>query len=179
MNLRRSFSSWVVTPTGQRLVWQHARHDAADGDHGDRAEAELVRAEQRAHDAVVARLEAAVDAQHDAVAQVVEEECLVRLGESQLPRAARVLDRGEGRGAGAAVVAGDLDHVGVGLGDARGHRADADLRDELDGDLGLGVDLVGVVDELREVLDRVDVVVRRRRDEHHAGLARGSMQCTR
>ena len=83
-----------------------------------------------------------------------------------------MLDRGEGRGAGAAVVAGDLDHVGVGLGDARGHRADADLRDELDGDLGLRVDLVEVVDELSEVLDRVDVVVGRRRDEHDALLAR-------
>jgi molybdopterin-guanine dinucleotide biosynthesis protein A len=30
--------------------------------------------------------------------------------------------------------------------------------------------LVQVIDELREVLDRVDVVVRRRRDERHAGL---------
>ena len=149
-----------------------ARGDAADGDHRDRAEAELVGAEQRAEHHVVARLQPAVDAQHDAVAQLVEHERLVRLGEAELPRPARVLDRGERRRAGAAVVAADLDDVGVGLGDARRDGADADLPDELDRDLGGRVDLVEVVDELREVLDRVDVVVRRRRDEHDALLAR-------
>ena len=39
--------------------------------------------------------------------------------------------RGERRRAGAAVVAGDQDHVTVRLGDASGDRADADLGDEL------------------------------------------------
>eukprot|EP00955_Chlamydomonas_euryale_P046641 353460-Chlamydomonas_euryale.AAC.20 len=48
--------------------------------------------------------------------------------------------------------------------------ADAGLCDELDRDLGGLVYLVQVVDELREVLDRVDIVVRRRRDERHARL---------
>eukprot|EP00962_Isochrysis_galbana_P043933 scaffold16890_cov110-Isochrysis_galbana.AAC.5 len=151
-----------------------ARHHAADGDHGDCAEAKLVRAQHRAHHDVVARLEPAVDAQHDAVAQLVDDERLVRLGEAELPRAAGVLDGGKGRGAGAAVVARDLDDVGVRLGDARRHRADANLADQLDRNLGGRVDLVQVVDELRQVLDRVDVVVGRRRDEHHPALARAN-----
>mmetsp|Transcript_33649 Transcript_33649/g.78720 ORF Transcript_33649/g.78720 Transcript_33649/m.78720 type:complete len:1205 (+) Transcript_33649:178-3792(+) len=149
-----------------------ARDDAADGDHRDGAEAELVGAEQRAHDDVVAGLEPAVDAQHDAVAQPVEHELLVRLRQPQLPRPARVLDRRERRGARPAVVPRDLDDVRVRLGDARRDRADAHLRDELHGHLRLRVDLVQVIDQLREVLDRVDVVVGRRRDEHHAHLAR-------
>ena len=55
-----------------------------------------------------------------------------------------------------------LDDVGVGLGDAGRDGPDADLGDELDGDAGVGVDGVEVVDELREVLDGVDVVVGRR-----------------
>ena len=33
----------------------------------------------------------------------------------------------------------------------------------------LGVDLLQVVDELRQILDRVDVVMRRRADQRHAG----------
>ena len=78
-------------------------------------------------------------------------------------------DRAQRRGAGAAVVAGDEHVVGVGLRDARGDRADADLGDELHRDLRLRVRAAQVVDELLEVLDRVDVVVRRRRDEAHAG----------
>ena len=73
-----------------------------------------------------------------------------------------------GRGAGAAVVAGDEHHVGLGLGDAGRDRADADLGDQLDVDPGRRVDVLEVVDELRQVLNGVDVVVRRRRDQAHA-----------
>mmetsp|Transcript_13636 Transcript_13636/g.39086 ORF Transcript_13636/g.39086 Transcript_13636/m.39086 type:complete len:503 (+) Transcript_13636:715-2223(+) len=149
-----------------------ARDDAADRDHRDGAEAKLVGAEQRAHHHIVPRLEASVHAEHHAVAQVVEQQRLVRLGEPELPRPSRVLDRRERRGAGAAVCPRDLDHIRVGLCDAAGDGADADLPHELDGHLCLRVDLVQVVDELGQVLDRVDVVVRRRRDEHHPLLAR-------
>ena len=48
--------------------------------------------------------------------------------------------------------------------------ADARLGDELHRDGRVRVDLAEVEDQLREVLDRVDVVVRRRRDQRHAGL---------
>ena len=92
----------------------------------------------------------------------------LRLGEAELPGQARVLDRAERRGARAAVVAADQDHVGVGLGHARGDRADAHLGDELHGDPRARVGVLEVVDQLREVLDGVDVVVRWRRDEAHA-----------
>ena len=44
------------------------------------------------------------------------------------------------------------------------------LGHQLDRHLGGGADLVQVEDELRQVLDRVDVVVRRRRDQRHARL---------
>ncbi len=42
---------------------------------------------------------------------------------------------------------------------------------ELDADLGAGIDLLEVVNELGEVLDAVNVVVRRRGDEGDAGSA--------
>ena len=77
-------------------------------------------------------------------------------------------DRRERRGAGAAVVAGDQHVVGVRLRDAGGDRADADLGDELDRDARLRVRAAQVVDQLLQVLDRVDVVVRRRRDQADA-----------
>ena len=86
----------------------------------------------------------------------------MRLGESELPGRAGVLERRQRRRTGAAVVARDEDHVGVGLGDAGGDRADALLAHELHVDARLVVGVLEVVDELGEVLDRVDVVVRRR-----------------
>src|SRR5262249_10879605 len=50
-----------------------------------------------------------------------------------------------------------------------GDRADADLGDELHADARVTVAVLEIVDELGEVLDRVDVVVRRRGDEADAG----------
>src|SRR5665213_3597898 len=90
---------------------------------------------------------------------------LVRLGQSDLPRATGVLQRGEGSGAGAALVAGNGDVVGARLGDAGGNRADADLGDELYRYHAGRVDVLQVEDQLRQVLNRIDVVVGRRRDK--------------
>ena len=81
---------------------------------------------------------------------------------------AGVLDGAERRSAGAAVVARDQHHVGVRLRHPGGHRAHAHLGHQLDVHARLGVGVLEVVDQLREVLDRVDVVVRRRRDQPHA-----------
>ncbi len=136
---------------------------------GARREAVLLGTEQRRDDDVPAGLELAVGLHHDPVAQPVEQQRLLGLGEAELPGAARVLQRRERRGAGAAVVAGDEDDVRVRLGDAGGDRADPDLGDQLDVHAGRGVGVLEVVDQLREVLDRVDVVVRRRADQAHAG----------
>ena len=58
--------------------------------------------------------------------------------------------------------------VGVRLRHAGGDGADADLGDELDRDARFRVGAAQVVDQLLEVLDRVDVVVGRRRDQPDA-----------
>ena len=63
---------------------------------------------------------------------------------------------------------GNQDRVGLRLRHARRDRADAAARHELHADRRIGIDLLEVVDELREILDRVDVVMRRRADEHDA-----------
>ena len=146
-----------------------AHHDAAADDERGRGEAELLGAEQRGDDDVATGLELAVALDDDPVAQPVEHQGLLGLGEADLPGSAGVLERGERRGAGAAVVAGDEHDVGVRLGDAGGDGADADLGDQLDVDPGLGVGVLEVVDQLGEVLDRVDVVVRRRADQADTG----------
>src|SRR5262249_14391663 len=69
----------------------------------------------------------------------------------------------------AAGVAADQDDIRAGFGNASGDGADAGLGHELDRDRGAWVDLAQVVDELGQVFDAVDVVVRWRRDERDAG----------
>mmetsp|Transcript_6293 Transcript_6293/g.28422 ORF Transcript_6293/g.28422 Transcript_6293/m.28422 type:complete len:204 (+) Transcript_6293:4274-4885(+) len=67
-------------------------------------------------------------------------------------------------------MARDQDVVSLALDHARGDGPDAVLGHELDADAGGRVAVLAVVDELREILDGVDVVVGRRGDEGHASL---------
>ena len=66
-------------------------------------------------------------------------------------------------------IAADQDHVGMRLGDARGDGADADFGHQLHRNARLRIDVLQIVDQLRQIFDRVDVVMRRRRDQAHAG----------
>ena len=148
-----------------------ASHVAAERHEHRRPERELLGAEERGDEQVAARPQAAVGAERDPIAEAVPEQRLVDLGEAQLPRRADVLDRGQRRCARPARVSRQLDVVRAGLDDARGDRPDAARRDELDADPGRRVDRPQVGDELGEILDRVDVVVRRRADVRHPRLA--------
>ena len=114
-------------------------------------------------------LEAAVGLQHDAAAQVVEHQRLVRFGDAQFPRQAGVLDARERRSAGAARVAGNENVIGKALGHAGRDRADADFRHELHAHARRRIAVLQIVDQLLEILDRINVVMRRRADEADAG----------
>src|SRR4029453_1545342 len=72
-------------------------------------------------------------------------------------------------GAGAAFEAGDGHMIGARLGDAGRDGSDADLGDELHRYQPIRIDVLEVEDQLRQILDRVDVVVRRRRDQADPG----------
>src|SRR3546814_6048093 len=53
------------------------------------------------------------------------------------------------------------------LGDPGRDGADPRRRDELDAHPRARIDLLEVVDELRQILDRIDIVMRRRADQRH------------
>ena len=146
-----------------------AHHDAARRDQRGGGEADFVRAEQDRDRYVAPGADAAVGLDRDAAAQVVEQQGLLGLGQADLPGRACVGQRGQRRSAGAAFVARDRHVVGARLGDARGDRADPDFGDQLDRDPRVRVDVLQVVDQLGQILDRVDVMVRRGRDQADAG----------
>ena len=72
-------------------------------------------------------------------------------------------------GPGAAVVPADEHFVGISLGHARRHRADADFGNELHRDHAAGIGALQIVDQLGQVFDGINIVVRRRRDQRDAG----------
>ena len=146
-----------------------AHHQAADRDQWCGGEAVFFGAEKCGDRDIATGLELTVGFEHHAAAEVVEEEDLVGFGKAQLPWSAGIVDRRRWRGTSAAVVTGDEDHIRVGLGDASGDRADADFCDQLHIDAGARVGIFQIVDQLGEVFDRVDVVVRWWRDQSDAG----------
>ena len=146
--------------TGVQVADPH--HHAAGDDQWGGGEAELVTTQQCGDHHVAARLELAVHLHHDPVPQVVQEQGLLGLCQSQLPGRPGVLDGGERRGTGSAIMAGDKDHVRMGLGDTGGHGANPHLGHELHVYATHRVGVLEVVDELGQVLDGVDVVVGRR-----------------
>ncbi len=151
-----------------RVEVADAHHDAARHDERGGGEAELLGAEQGGDDDVAPGLQLAVGLHDDAVAQAVQQQRLLGLGEAELPRPAGVLQRRQRAGTRAAVVAGDQHDVCFRLADSGRNGADPDLGDELDVHARRRVGVLEVVDELLEVLDRVDVVVRRRADQADA-----------
>ena len=75
-----------------------------------------------------------------------------------------MFDRTQGRGPRTAIVTGNLNHVGIGFGNPSGDRPDANGRDQLHRHFCLGIDLMEVENQLCQILDRINIVVRRRRN---------------
>ena len=104
------------------------------------------------------------------MAQVVAAQGFLDFRQAQFPRRTGVVDGRYGRCTGAAVVTRHGDQVGIGLYDARGDGADAGMRDQLHRYQRGRIYFLQVIDELGQVFDRIDVVVRWRRDQADAGL---------
>ncbi len=102
---------------------------------------------------------------------VVEHERLLRLGESDFPGCSRVLERVQWACAGSTVVPRHQNHIGLRFGDTRCHRTNTRLAHELHVNIGRRVRAFEVEDELFQVFNRIDVVVRGWRNEAHTGSA--------
>ena len=69
----------------------HPEHRAACRDKCRGAKVEFLRSQQCTHDYIVPGLKAAISPHHDATAQIIEHERLVRISNAYFPRAAGVL----------------------------------------------------------------------------------------
>jgi len=86
----------------------------------------------------------------------------VRFGQTKFPRKAGIVNGTARCRAGSAVIAGDEHRLRTCLGDACGNGADARFGNKLDGDLRIFICAFQIVNQLRQILDRVDIMVRRR-----------------
>ena len=152
--------------TGIEMALAH--HDAAFDNQRCGGKTKLVGTQQRTDQHVAPGFHLAIDLHPYATTQAIEHQRLLRFGQTQFPGRASVLDRRLRAGSCSSVVTGNHQMIRLGLGDSGSDRADTDLGYQLDTDRRLGIGVLEVVDELRQVFDRVDVVVRRRRNEPDA-----------
>ena len=145
-----------------------AHHDAALGHQRSRREPELVGAEQGADRDIASGLHLAIDLNRDAATKPIQHQGLLRFREAELPRRSRMLDRRLGRRSRSAVVAGNGDVIRLSLGNTRRNRSHTNLGDQLDADRRLRIRIFQIMNQLRQIFDRVDVVMRRRGDQSDA-----------
>ncbi len=117
---------------------------------------------------IAPRAELPVGLNDDPAAQPVEQQGLMRFRQSQLPGQPGMLDAALRRCAGSAIIATDEDDIGMALGNTGGDSPNPYFGHQLDVDTSIGIGVFQIMDQLRQVFDRVDVMVRRRRNQADA-----------
>ena len=158
--------------TGVGVAFAH--HHATEHDERQCAECELIGTEHRHDDDVLGRLQLTIGLQSHLVAETVADERLLGFGKAYFGRNACKAHRTGGRGSCTTFGTADDDEVGLGLGYAGSDGSHTTFGHQLHAHGSLGVDVLQVEDELGEVLDAVDVVMRWGRNERDAwdGVAR-------
>ena len=154
--------SAVVQVTDTQVLTAHCHHRQS-------TETERLGTEDGGFHHVQAGFQTTVGLYADFATQVVGTQCLMRFRQAQFPRRTGVLDGRDRRGGGTTVVTGNGDQVGVGFGHTGSNGTNTRFRHELHGYQRSRVHLLQVENQLCQVFDGVDVVVRRRRNQGHAG----------
>ena len=147
----------------------NAHHNAAQGYQRCRRKAKLLSAKQRRNNNIASCHQLAVSFQRHAVTQIIQKQRLMRFHQAQLPRQTGVVDGGTRRSTCAAVIAADKHHVSTRLNNACSNRAYAHLADQLHADTRTRIGILQVMNQLGQILDRINIMMRRRRNQANAG----------
>ena len=146
-----------------------AHHHAPQYDQRARSESDLLGPEPRGDPHVAAGFQLAVGLQRDFTAQTVQHEGLLYVGQADFGRQAGMFHRADRTGSGTAFAAADQDHIGFRFSDSGRNGADSAFGNQFHADPRARIDILQVENQLRQVLDRINIVVRRRRDQRNAG----------
>ena len=145
-----------------------ADHDAAYGDERGRADTVFFRAQHGRNHNIPTGAQATICPERHLVAQIVERQDLVPFSQAKLPRQASIFDRGLRACTGTTNSACNQNDICLCLRNPGGNRADTRLGNQLHADTCLWVDLLEIIDQLREVFDRIDIMMRRWRNQRNA-----------
>ena len=153
--------------TGVQIADTH--HDAAHRHQRRCGKSKFFRAQDRRDSHISAAHQLAVGFQANTAPETIQDQRLMGFGQSQFPGESCVMDAGTRRGARAAITARDQNDLGAGFGHASRDGTHTGLTDQLHTDAGVSIGVLQVIDEFRQILDRIDIVMRRWRDQAHPG----------
>mmetsp|Transcript_9325 Transcript_9325/g.18389 ORF Transcript_9325/g.18389 Transcript_9325/m.18389 type:complete len:622 (-) Transcript_9325:3164-5029(-) len=144
-------------------------HDASKSNKRGGTEATLLGTEKSGDDNITTSLHLTVSLETHARTEVVHNESLLSLGDTKLPRETGTVDSSPCCGTGATITTTDDDVVSLGLGSTSSNNTDTNLGYKLDRNLTVRVSVLQIVNKLGKILDRVNIVMRRGRDETNSG----------
>ena len=143
-------------------------HHTAKRHQGSRSKTEFLCAQKGCYGHVTAAHELTVCFNDHPITESVAQECLVCFRKPQLPGQSSIVDGTYRRGPGAAVIAGNQDNLGPRFRDPCRHRANACLRNQLYRYTGIFIGVFQIINQLRQILNGIDIVMRRRRNQAYA-----------
>ena len=163
---------WILCGYANRAGIQIAdtHHDTAHRDQRRCRKAVFLRTQHGSDHNITATHQLTVCLDPYLVTQVVADQGLVGLGQTDLPRQTGIVDRASRCRTCTTVITGDQDNLCTGLGNTGSDCSDTGLGYQLDRNSRIFIGIFQIIDQLRQILDRIDIVMRRRRDQ---GYTRG------
>ena len=143
----------------------HTHHAAAEGNQRRRGKAKFFGTQHTGHSHIAPGHQLAVSLNDDLLTKAVFYQRLVRLGNPQFPGQAGVLNGRQGGSAGSPVITRDQDNLRPGFRHTAGNCAHPRLRHQLHTDSRMAVGVFQVENQLSQIFDGVNIVVRRRADQ--------------
>ena len=144
-------------------------HDTAHGDERSRGKAEFFRTQNCGNRHIPAAHQLTVGFNAHPLAQAILDKCLMGFREPQLPGKSRIMDGALGSGSCSSVIAGNQDDLCAGFGNACRYGAHSCFGYQFHGNSCIFVGVFQIIDQLRQILDRINVVVRGRGNQADAG----------
>ena len=151
------------------ILAAHAHHHAAHADKRCRRKAEFLRSKEGSDCDIPAAHKLAVRLNANAVAKTILQEGLMCFRNAELPRKAGIVNGRNRSCSRSSVIAGNQNDLGTCLCHAACNRADSCFRNQLHGNSCVTVCILQIIDQLCQILDRINVMVRRRRNQRNAG----------
>ena len=101
----------------------------------------------------------------DLISQSVHDQCLVCLGKTKLPRKTCIVDGVTRCSSCTAVITGNKDYLCTGFCHTCCNCSDTGFRYEFDRNTGIFIGIFQVVDQLRQIFDRINIMMRWRGDQ--------------